>query len=68
VQWDLIRATPRGNRFSEPGTYRVVLTVNGQETSQPLKIETDPTLPANTVISDEVQEAGKKTEKYRRDD
>jgi hypothetical protein len=35
-----------------PGMYRVVMTVDGKETSQPLKIEADPTLPARLIGAD----------------
>jgi photosystem II stability/assembly factor-like uncharacterized protein len=68
VQWDLVRPTPRGNRFTEPGMYRVELTVNDQPLTQPLKIEADPTLPANVVVSDEVPVEVDKIQKRRHDD
>jgi hypothetical protein len=48
-----------GGRFggfgapASAGVYRVVLTVDGQEFSQPLRIELDPTTPPN-YISDEI--------------
>ncbi len=37
-----------------PGTYRVVLTVDGKEQSAPLKIERDPAYPATDRMADEV--------------
>lgn len=43
--------TPRGP--VPPGTYRVVLVVNGLEFAQALRIENDPTLPPGTRITDE---------------
>ncbi len=43
--WDLDGPARMGGARMpvSPGTYRVVLTVDGVETSQPLKIENDPT-------------------------
>jgi hypothetical protein len=41
---------PRGPVSS--GTYRVVLTVDGQEFTQPLRVETDPTLPPGSIRAD----------------
>jgi S1-C subfamily serine protease/photosystem II stability/assembly factor-like uncharacterized protein len=37
----------RGNRPVPLGTYRVILTVDGKEIEKPLRIEGDPTLPAD---------------------
>jgi photosystem II stability/assembly factor-like uncharacterized protein len=39
-------------RSALPGTYRVVLTVDGQEFTQPLRVEADPSLPAGTIAAD----------------
>lgn len=36
-----------------PGMYRVVLMVDGQEFTQPLRVEADPNLPAGAAIADE---------------
>src|SRR5262249_44327228 len=63
----------RPRLFSQPvvpGMYRVVLTVNGEESSQPLRIEADPsgatTLRAEDVGDEEEKE--KKEEKRRKID
>lgn len=53
VAWDLTRPTPQGNRYVAAGTYRVVLTVDGVEMAQTIKVDMDPTLPANVVLTDE---------------
>jgi hypothetical protein len=48
----------RGRGFpAAPGTYRVVLTVDGQESSQPLKVEPDPAYPDAPEITEETLEA-----------
>ena len=39
-----------------PGTYRVVLTVDGKESSQPLKIEADPAYPYTELATEEMEE------------
>src|SRR5262249_470356 len=39
-------------RSASPGTYRVVLTVDDQEFTQPLRVEADPSLPAGTIAAD----------------
>jgi hypothetical protein len=39
-----------------PGTYRVVLTVDGKESSQPLKVEADPAYPNTDVIVEELED------------
>ncbi|HEV8062604.1 MAG TPA: PDZ domain-containing protein [Gemmataceae bacterium] len=65
--WALIRSTNRAPAFGAgggqrgfgpggapvpPGTYRVVLTVDGQEYTQPLKVELDPALTAAGVAGE----------------
>jgi photosystem II stability/assembly factor-like uncharacterized protein len=47
-----------------PGMYRVVLTVDGKEQSQGLRIEADPTLPQNLIADEEEV----KPEKPKKDD
>ena len=42
-----------GARPVSPGTYRLVLTVNDKESSQPLRIEPDPTVPAEILAAEE---------------
>ena len=69
VSWNLTRFTLRpgapGRRpFEEPvapGMYRVVLTVDGQEYAQTLRVEHDPTVPV-TVTAEEIE-----TPKRRKD-
>jgi len=56
VTWDLTRFSlrgigPRRQPFAEavaPGMYRVILTVNGTDFVQSMRVERDPTLPAMT--------------------
>ena len=55
IAWDLNRVARGQGGQAPPGTYRVVLTVDGQEFSQPVRIEADPTLPG-TIIAPEVEE------------
>jgi len=63
VSWDLTRLSLRlfGERnvpFGElvaPGMYRVVLTVNGEELVQSLRVDADPTAPP-TIITEEQSE------------
>jgi photosystem II stability/assembly factor-like uncharacterized protein len=52
-------AFPGGGFFGQTvpsGTYRVVLTVDGEEFSQPLRIEADPTLPTSVLAADDVED------------
>lgn len=70
VSWDLSRGASaaegpggRGGRgqgggggFVAPGTYRVVLTVDGTEYSQPITVELDPNAPKDLVIIEEDDE------------
>jgi photosystem II stability/assembly factor-like uncharacterized protein len=42
-----------GGRMVEPGIYRLVLTVDGQEITQSLRVERDPAAPANVIASGE---------------
>jgi len=67
VSWDLTRLSvrllgPRNVPFSEavaPGMYRVVLTVDGEELAQSLRVDPDPTAPA-AVITEEAEKKEKK--------
>jgi len=67
VSWDLTRLSvrllgPRNVPFSEavaPGMYRVVLTVDGEELAQSLRVDPDPTAPAS-VITEEAEKKEKK--------
>jgi hypothetical protein len=49
-----------------PGVYRIVLTVDGQEFAQNLRIDTDPTMPANWVAPE--PDAEKDTEEGEKRD
>jgi photosystem II stability/assembly factor-like uncharacterized protein len=42
-----------GGRFAPPGQYRIVLNVDGKEFVQGLRIENDPTRPADALIAEE---------------
>ena len=52
-----------GGRPVSPGTYRVVLTVDGKELAQALRVEADPDAPASLLA-----EEGKEAEKESGDD
>jgi photosystem II stability/assembly factor-like uncharacterized protein len=43
----------QGIQAAPPGMYRVVLTVDGKEFAQPLRVESDPTLPTTLFAEDE---------------
>ncbi len=57
VSWDLLRgARPnrgRGQNAASPGMYRVVLTVDGKEHTQGLRVENDPLLKTPSLIAEE---------------
>jgi photosystem II stability/assembly factor-like uncharacterized protein len=77
VTWNLARSQARGGPSGQPGgrpaffpvqpvppgMYRVVLTVNGQEFSQPIKLEADPTVP--TAVANPVQVREEEPERDR---
>jgi hypothetical protein len=51
-----------GGPQAQPGTYRIVLVVDGQELSQPVRVEADPTAPASLMAAedqdqDQIQDA-----------
>ena len=64
VTWDLLRTSlrvlgPRNTPFAEaiaPGMYRVVLTVDGEEMAQSVRVEADPTTPGAIITGDEQDE------------
>jgi photosystem II stability/assembly factor-like uncharacterized protein len=66
VNWNAIQQTggPGGGRGGRgfggrrvpAGTYRIVLTVDGEEQSQPLRVEDDPNLPPGTIIAQPAEE------------
>ncbi len=41
-------------RMAAPGMYRIVLTVDGKELTQPLKVDGDPSSPATIIAEDEI--------------
>jgi photosystem II stability/assembly factor-like uncharacterized protein len=49
------------------GTYRLVLAVDGEEFSQPLRIEADPTLPTSVLAADEAEDEWAKEEAEEKD-
>jgi len=67
LTWDLLRgARPnrgRGRNPASPGMYRVVLTVDGKEQTQGLRVENDPLLKTPSVIADEEDEDEEEREK-----
>ncbi len=46
----------QGPQAAAPGMYRVVLTVDGKEYSQGLRVEPDPSLPPDTIAQDDDEE------------
>jgi photosystem II stability/assembly factor-like uncharacterized protein len=70
VSWDLIKAPGliagvvqriRGQQKgqpspAQPGLYRVVLNVDGQDYTQNLRVEPDPVLPPNLIASDKIDD------------
>jgi photosystem II stability/assembly factor-like uncharacterized protein len=58
----LLPARPAGG--APPGTYRVVLTVDGQDLSQGFRVENDPTLPARTVIAEDQPNPPKRKQSF----
>jgi hypothetical protein len=63
VQWDLLRPGVPGNVVADKGMYRVVLNVDGDELTQPLRIEGDPTLPPHIVTEEETDHPLKKKDR-----
>jgi photosystem II stability/assembly factor-like uncharacterized protein len=63
IDWNLRRATVNGETPVENGVYRVVLTVDGEEMTQSIKVEGDPTLPANVVTEEEENHPLKKRDR-----
>jgi photosystem II stability/assembly factor-like uncharacterized protein len=57
-----------GFRLAPPGMYRIVLTVDGKDFTQSLKIEPDPTLPPDKVAQPQSPPAKKKKQELRIDD
>ena len=57
ISWDLTRASnplfgPRRGGWAAPGMYRVVLTVDGKEYTQSLRVEADPVLAATLLTAE----------------
>ena len=59
ISWDLSRSSNplfgprRGGGWAAPGMYRVVLTVDGKEYTQNLRVEADPVLATTLLAADE---------------
>ena len=77
VAWDAGGRGRQGVQLPPPGMYRLVLTVDGKELTQPLKIEADPTRLADTIVAEnewedeeekEAEEREKAERKVRIDD
>ena len=47
------------------GTYRVVLSVDGEEQSQPLQVEDDPNVPRVLLSAEEKAERAEEQERYK---
>ncbi len=53
VTWNMQAPGRRGGfRQAPPGTYRVVLSVDGKDLTQGLRIEADPTLPPDLIATE----------------
>ncbi len=67
LSWDLRRAAgPLGGGGSvPPGTYRVVLAVDGEEQSQPLQVEDDPNAPRILLSAEEREEMEEEKERAK---
>jgi photosystem II stability/assembly factor-like uncharacterized protein len=60
VTWNLGRGGgPFGGGRVASGTYRVLLTVDGAEFGQPLRVEDDPNVPGPILAAEEQEETGK---------
>jgi hypothetical protein len=72
VTWDLVRggAPNRGRAASPapPGMYRVVLTVDGKEHTQGLRVENDPLLKTPSIIAEDEDEEERERRSGRIDD
>lgn len=47
---------PGGGQPATPGMYRVVLNVDGQELTQAIRVEADPSLPTNLIAEDRAED------------
>jgi photosystem II stability/assembly factor-like uncharacterized protein len=60
VPWELVRGGApnrgRGQSAAPPGMYRVVLTVDGKEQTQGLRVENDPLLKTPTLIAEDEED------------
>ncbi len=63
VIWDLTRGggigPRRGGGYAAPGMYRVVLTVDGKDYAQSLRVEVDPTIATTTLAAEEEKKPGR---------
>jgi len=67
LTWDLGRGGALGGR-APAGTYRVVLSADGEDQSQPLVIENDPNVLPGTIIAEEKEEAEDDAEEMEREE
>ncbi|HTU20471.1 MAG TPA: PDZ domain-containing protein [Gemmataceae bacterium] len=60
LTWDLARSAGprrgRGRSPAPPGMYRIVLTVDGKEHTQGLRVENDPLLKSSNIIAEEEED------------
>jgi hypothetical protein len=72
LTWDLARgAGPRrggGRNPAPPGMYRVVLTVDGKEHAQGLRVENDPLLKSSNIIAEEEEDEEEREKRGERID
>jgi hypothetical protein len=72
LTWDLARSTNqrrgRAANPAAPGMYRVVLTVDGKEQTQGLRLENDPLLKTPSLIAEEEDEEEREKHGSRIDD
>jgi len=72
VPWDLLRAgrpnRGRGQNPAPPGMYRIVLTVDGKEHTQGLRLENDPLLKTPSIIAEDDEDEEREKRGGRIDD
>lgn len=62
LESQLARLRPRGNVATPPGMYRVVLSVDGQDYIQALRLESDPDVDTTNLITEEEKEEDREQE------
>jgi photosystem II stability/assembly factor-like uncharacterized protein len=66
VAWNMARQG--GGRRVQAGTYRVVLNVDGEEQSQPLRVEDDPNLPPGIIAAEPSPDADEDMDEIKREE